>query len=101
MVPGMGGAMDLVTGARRVIVAMQHAAKGESKIVRQLTLPPTSMRAVSLVVTDMAVLEPTPGGLLLRECAPGVSVPEVLAATEARLVVPDTVPEMPIGAVRA
>jgi acetate CoA/acetoacetate CoA-transferase beta subunit len=96
LVPGMGGAMDLVAGARRVIVAMQHAAKGEPKIVRELSLPPTAARRVSLVVTDMAVIEPTDHGLLLRERAPGVSVDEIVAATGAELLVIGDVPEMPI-----
>ncbi|TCZ62971.1 3-oxoacid CoA-transferase subunit B [Roseicella aquatilis] len=97
LVPGMGGAMDLVTGARRVVVAMQHAARGESKIVRRLTLPPTSARRIDLVVTDLAVIEPRPEGLLLRERAPGVTVEAVLAATEATLIVPGEVPEMPLA----
>jgi acetate CoA/acetoacetate CoA-transferase beta subunit len=96
MVPGMGGAMDLVTGARRVIVAMQHTAKGTSKIVRQCTLPLTSSRPVDLVVTEMAVIGFENGAALLRETAPGVSVQQVLAATEATLSVPDEVPQMPI-----
>jgi acetate CoA/acetoacetate CoA-transferase beta subunit len=94
MVPGMGGAMDLVTGAAKVVVAMQHAAKGESKIVPVCTLPLTAQRRVSLVVTDLAVIEPTAQGLVLRERAPGVSVEAILAATAARLLVPDEVPEM-------
>lgn len=94
MVPGMGGAMDLVTGAARVVVAMQHAAKGESKIVPRCTLPLTSARRVSLVVTDLAVLEPTADGLVLRERAPGVSIEVILAATTAALIVPEHVPEM-------
>jgi acetate CoA/acetoacetate CoA-transferase beta subunit len=94
LVPGMGGAMDLVAGAKRVIVAMQHAARGESKIVPELTLPPTASRRVTLVVTDLAVLEPTEAGLVLRERAPGVTVAAVLAATAAALIVPDHVPEM-------
>jgi acetate CoA/acetoacetate CoA-transferase beta subunit len=98
LVPGMGGAMDLVTGARRVVVAMQHNAKGESKIVPELTLPPTAMRPVSLIVTDLAVLEPGPDGLLLRERAPGVSVEAVIAATAATLILPDHVPEMALNA---
>jgi acetate CoA/acetoacetate CoA-transferase beta subunit len=97
LVPGMGGAMDLVSGSRRVIVAMQHSAKGESKIIPELTLPPTSTRPVSLVVTDLAVLEPTPDGLLLKERAPGVAIGEILAATAAKLRVPNEVPEMAIG----
>lgn len=94
IVPGMGGAMDLVTGAKRVIVAMMHAQKGVPKIVPELTLPATSMRPVSLIVTDLAVIEPTPGGLLLRETAPDVSVDAVLAATGASLIVPDRVTTM-------
>ncbi|MFN3496807.1 MAG: 3-oxoacid CoA-transferase subunit B [Pannonibacter indicus] len=94
MVPGMGGAMDLVTGAARVVVAMQHAARGESKIVPELTLPLTALRRVDLVVTDLAVIEPMKEGLFLRERAPGVSVDTIVAATAARLVITDHVPEM-------
>jgi acetate CoA/acetoacetate CoA-transferase beta subunit len=94
LVPGMGGAMDLVAGARRVIVAMQHITRGERKIVPHLTLPPTAARPVSLVVTDMAVIEPTADGLVLRERAPGVSVAEIVAATAAELLIPGDVPEM-------
>jgi acetate CoA/acetoacetate CoA-transferase beta subunit len=96
MVPGMGGAMDLVSGARRVIVAMQHAAKGKSKIVRKCTLPLTSSRAIDLVVTDMAVIGFPDGKATLVETAPGVTVAEVMAVTEAELIIPDTVPEMKI-----
>jgi acetate CoA/acetoacetate CoA-transferase beta subunit len=95
--PGMGGAMDLVAGARRVIVAMQHAAKGEPKIVETLTLPPTAARRVSLIVTEFAVIEPTDAGLTLRERAPGVSVADIIASTGARLIVPDVTPQMPIS----
>jgi acetate CoA/acetoacetate CoA-transferase beta subunit len=94
MVPGMGGAMDLVTGAARVVVAMQHSAKGQSKIVARCTLPLTALRRVDLVVTDLAVIEPTATGLILRERAPGVSVDDIRAATEAALVIPVDVPEM-------
>ena len=94
MVPGMGGAMDLVTGARRVIVAMTHAAKGASKLVKRCTLPLTSIRRVDLIVTEMAVIEPTDAGLVLRETAPGVTVEQVLLATEAKLHVPDSVAAM-------
>jgi acetate CoA/acetoacetate CoA-transferase beta subunit len=96
MVPGMGGAMDLVTGAKRVVVAMQHSAKGKSKIVKRCSLPLTSQRRVDLVVTELAVISFADGAATLRETAPGVSVSDVLAATEATLVVPDTVPTMAI-----
>src|SRR6201987_4875525 len=91
MVPGMGGAMDLVSGAKRVIVAMQHAAKGKSKIVKKGSLPLTSTRAVDLVVTDMAVLGFEHGRIKLLETAPGISIAEVMAATEAELSIPDHV----------
>ena len=93
-VPGMGGAMDLVTGAKRVIVAMQHANKGKSKIVAKCSLPVTSLRPVDLVVTDLAVIAFPDGRATLMETAPGVSVKDVVALTEAELVVPETVPEM-------
>lgn len=96
MVPGMGGAMDLVSGAKRVIVAMQHAAKGKSKIVKTCNLPLTSARPVHLVVTDMAVIGFADGKATLLETAPGVSVGEVMAVTEAELVIPDNIPEMTI-----
>ena len=94
MVPGMGGAMDLVTGAKRVIVSMQHAAKGKSKIVQKCTLPLTSARSIDLVVTDLAVIGFPGGQITLLETAPGVSVAEVIAATEADLFIPNDVPEM-------
>ncbi len=96
MVPGMGGAMDLVSGAKRVIVAMTHSAKGKPKIVPECTLPLTSVRRISLVVTELAVIEPTDEGLVIREVAPGVTVDEVLDNTTARLIVPETVPSMQV-----
>ena len=97
MVPGMGGAMDLVVGAKRVVIAMQHASKGQPKIVETLTLPPTALRRVSLIVTELAVIEPTTEGLRLRERAPGVSVEEIIASTGATLLCSGDVPVMPIA----
>jgi acetate CoA/acetoacetate CoA-transferase beta subunit len=94
MVPGMGGAMDLVTGARQVIVAMQHTARGQAKLVRQCNLPLTSVRAVDMLVTELAVIVFRDRTATLLETAPGVGVADVRAATEAKLVVPDHVPEM-------
>ena len=94
MVPGMGGAMDLVAGAKRVIVAMQHTAKGKPKIVKQCSLPLTAIRPVDLVVTELAVIGFPGGRATLMETAPGVSVKQVLEATEAKLAVPERVPTM-------
>src|SRR3954463_8325460 len=96
LVPGMGGAMDLATGAKRVIVAMQHTAKGKPKILRKCNLPLTSQRVVDLVVTEMAVISFPGGKATLVETAPGVSVEQVVAATEAQLIVPSIVPSMQI-----
>jgi acetate CoA/acetoacetate CoA-transferase beta subunit len=90
----MGGAMDLATGAKRVVIAMQHTAKGQPKILHKCDLPLTSRRPVDLVVTEMAVIGFPDGKATLLETAPGVSVEQVLAATEATLVVPDNVPRM-------
>ena len=94
MVPGMGGAMDLVTGAKRVIVAMQHTAKGKPKILNKCTLPLTSARPIDLVVSEMAVIGFPDGRATLLETGPGVTVEQVIAATEAKLVLPDQIPEM-------
>jgi acetate CoA/acetoacetate CoA-transferase beta subunit len=96
MIPGMGGAMDLVTGAKRVVVAMQHTAKGKSKIVKQCTLPLTSTRRVDLVVTEMAVIAFPEGRATLIETAPGVSTDQILEATEAELVVAPEVGPMQV-----
>jgi acetate CoA/acetoacetate CoA-transferase beta subunit len=94
LVPGMGGAMDLVSGAKRVVVAMTHTAKGAPKIVRKCTLPLTSARPVDLVVTELAVIGFPNGRATLLETGPGISVAQVTAATEAELVIPKDVPEM-------
>ncbi len=94
MVPGMGGAMDLVTGAKRVIIAMQHTAKGKPKIMRKCTLPLTSLRVIDLLVTEMAVIGFAGGRATLMETAPGVSVEQVVAATEAELAISGTIREM-------
>ncbi|MBM3114388.1 3-oxoacid CoA-transferase subunit B [Jeongeupia naejangsanensis] len=96
MVPGMGGAMDLVTGAKRVVVAMQHTAKGKAKIVKQCNLPLTAERQVDLLVTDLAVIAFPGGRATLLEIAPGVTVADVLASTEAELIVPEQVLTMAI-----
>jgi acetate CoA/acetoacetate CoA-transferase beta subunit len=90
----MGGAMDLVTGAKRVIVAMQHTAKGAAKIVKKCGLPITSLRPVDLVVTELSVIAFDNGRGRLLETAPGVSVAQVIAATEAELAIPSQVPAM-------
>lgn len=95
LIKGMGGAMDLVAGAENIIVAMSHAAKdGASKILKKCSLPLTGVDCVKLVVTDLAVLELKDGVFHLLERAPGVSVEEIKAKTEAKLVVPADVPEM-------
>jgi len=96
MVPGMGGAMDLVTGAKRVIVAMQHANKGKPKIVTKCQLPITSVRPVDLVVTELAVIAFRGGQASLLETGPGISVADVVAATQAKLNIPARVPEMKV-----
>ena len=87
LVPGMGGAMDLVIGAKRVIVAMEHTVKGEPKIMKRCTLPLTAVGCVNLIITNMCVLEVTPEGLLMTEINPEYTVAEVQAATEAELIV--------------
>jgi acetate CoA/acetoacetate CoA-transferase beta subunit len=94
MVPGMGGAMDLVTGAKRVVVAMQHTAKGKPKVLKQCSLPLTSLRPVDLVVTELAVIAFPAGRATLAETAPGVTVEDVMASTDAELDVPQHVPQM-------
>ncbi len=95
MVKGMGGAMDLVAGARRVIVAMEHVTKAnEAKIVKQCRLPVTGLSCVHRIVTDYAVIDVTPEGLVLVERAPGMTVEQIQAVTEPTLIVRGTVPEI-------
>jgi acetate CoA/acetoacetate CoA-transferase beta subunit len=96
MVPGMGGAMDLVTGAKRVIIAMQHTAKGKPKIVEACTLPLTSARPIDMLVSEMAVIAFEDGKATLLETGPGVTVEQVVAATAARLVLPDKISQMSV-----
>ncbi|HXX26944.1 MAG TPA: CoA transferase subunit B [Terriglobales bacterium] len=87
MVKGMGGAMDLVAGARRVIVAMEHTTReGQPKILKKCSLPLTGVRVVNTIVTDMGLIQVTPNGLLLEEIAPGLTIDEVQRATEPRLI---------------
>lgn len=94
MVKGMGGAMDLVSSAKNIIVAMQHTNKGQSKILKECTLPLTGVNCVKKIVTDIAVLEVTENGFKLLERAPGVTVEEIINSTEGRLIVEGEIPEM-------
>jgi len=93
-VPGMGGAMDLIVGAKKVIIAMTHTAKGTMKILKECSLPFTAVNEVDLIITEMGVMEVTPEGLLLKELAPGVTVQDIQAHTEATLIISDNIKTM-------
>ena len=93
MAPGMGGAMDLVVGAKRVILTMEHTQKGTPKILKQCTLPLTAAGQVNMIITEMGVMDITPEGIVLKEIHPEFTVEQVQAATEAKLIVaPDLKP---------
>jgi acetate CoA/acetoacetate CoA-transferase beta subunit len=96
MVPGMGGAMDLVSGAKKVIIAMTHTAKGEPKILKNCKLPLTAVGKVSLIVTEMGVMEVTPNGLVLKEIAPDVTIEDILRGTEADLIISENLQVMEV-----
>ncbi|SCY66368.1 3-oxoacid CoA-transferase subunit B [Alkaliphilus peptidifermentans] len=87
LVPGMGGAMDLVVGAKKVIVSMEHTAKGKAKILKSCNLPLTAKGEVDLIITEMGVIEVTDGGLLLKEIAPNISLEDIINSTEAKLII--------------
>ncbi|MCX6257316.1 MAG: CoA transferase subunit B [Bacteroidia bacterium] len=98
LVKGMGGAMDLVASAKYIIVAMQHVDKeGNSKLLKECTLPLTGVRCVKRIVSDLAVIDVTPQGFKLMERAPGISVDEIRAATEGKLIIEGEIPEMNLG----
>ncbi|WP_128424908.1 3-oxoacid CoA-transferase subunit B [Gudongella oleilytica] len=96
MVPGMGGAMDLVTGAKKVTIAMEHTAKGAPKILKECTLPLTAAHQVDYIVTEMGFMEVTKEGIVLREINPEFTVEEVQAATEATLIIPEDMKQMEV-----
>ena len=96
MVPGMGGAMDLVVGAKKVIIAMTHTAKGKVKIFKECSLPLTAKAQVNLIVTEMGVMEVTKEGIVLKEINPAFTVEDVQAVTEAALIIPEDLKEMEV-----
>lgn len=96
MVPGMGGAMDLVVGAKRVIVAMEHTAKGAHKILKKCQLPLTAAKQVNTIITEMGVMEVTNEGIVLTEIAEGYTVEDVQAATEAKLIISKELKKMEV-----
>lgn len=97
MVPGMGGAMDLVVGAKKVIVAMEHTNKGKHKILKECTLPLTAKEQVNMIVTEMGVMEITKDGIVLKEYNPEFTIDEIQKATEAKLIIADDLREMVVS----
>lgn len=95
-IPGMGGAMDLVVGAKRVIIAMEHTNKGQPRILKECTLPLTAAGEVDLIVTERGVLEVTPKGLVLKEINPAFSLQEVINSTDADLIIDDTLTDIAV-----
>ncbi|MCL1828290.1 MAG: 3-oxoacid CoA-transferase subunit B [Oscillospiraceae bacterium] len=92
LVPGMGGAMDLVVGAKKVIIAMEHTTKdGSPKILKKCTLPLTAVKVVNFIVTELGVMEITDAGIVLKELAPGVTAEDIQSKTEAKLIIPDKI----------
>ena len=89
LVPGMGGAMDLVVGAKKVIIAMEHTSKGRPRIVKKCSIPLTAQHEVDMIVTERCVIGVTPQGLVLKEINPNFSLEEILASTDANLIIPD------------
>ncbi len=96
MVPGMGGAMDLVVGAKKVIIAMEHTVKGNHKILKKCNLPLTAVKVVDMIITEMGVMEVTEGGLVLKEINPEYTVEQVQEATEAQLIIPEDLKYMEV-----
>lgn len=96
MVPGMGGAMDLVVGAKKVIIAMEHTVKGNHKILKRCNLPLTAVGVVDMIVTEMGVMEVTQDGLVLKEINPEYTVEQVQEATEAQLTIPKDIKDMKV-----
>ncbi|GMG95541.1 3-oxoacid CoA-transferase subunit B [Tepidimicrobium xylanilyticum] len=96
MVPGMGGAMDLVVGAKKVIIAMEHTVKGNHKILKKCTLPLTAAKQVDMIVTEMGVMEIADNGIVLKEINPEFTVEQVQEATEAKLIIADDLKEMEV-----
>lgn len=97
LTPGMGGAMDLIVGAKRVILAMEHTAKGNPKILKKCTLPLTAKGQVNTIITEMGVMEVTPEGIVLKEINPEYTIEQVQAATEANLIIPKDLKEMKLN----